>query len=214
MMIKHEAKSLLLPDYVKTEFPYLDFANCTACRRAGRVVQAGRRRKGWRRKGPARGGAVTELMCFCVCLTRFTSGRSGMGVPCPITSLYFTCRYKNWNMSMCLVSRPTVQSHGLNSTTSILSGNGPTFWYWVRRTRTRTHGFSLISLGVGSTLRLKPLLFPEVSHVLCHSSCAQGRHTHTHPTPPGRAILWLTSDKESLDQIWVRLLWIFFQTRP
>lgn len=33
----------------------------------------------------------TELMCFWVSLTRFTSGRSGMGVPCPIASLYLTC---------------------------------------------------------------------------------------------------------------------------
>lgn len=32
--------------------------------------------------------AITELMCFWVSLTRFTSGRSGIGVPLPILSLY------------------------------------------------------------------------------------------------------------------------------
>lgn len=32
--------------------------------------------------------AITELMCFWVSLTRFTSGRSGIGVPFPILSLY------------------------------------------------------------------------------------------------------------------------------
>lgn len=35
---------------------------------------------------------ITELMCFWVSLTRFTSGRSGMGVPLPMLSLYFTCK--------------------------------------------------------------------------------------------------------------------------
>lgn len=51
--------------------------------------------------------ATTELMCFCVSLTRFTSGRSGIGVPCPIASLYFTYikmrQESNSCMCMCLV---------------------------------------------------------------------------------------------------------------
>lgn len=33
--------------------------------------------------------STTELMCFWVCLTRFTSGRSGIAVPRPRESLYF-----------------------------------------------------------------------------------------------------------------------------
>lgn len=33
--------------------------------------------------------STTELMCFWVCLTRFTSGRSGMAVPRAKESLYF-----------------------------------------------------------------------------------------------------------------------------
>lgn len=37
----------------------------------------------------ARAGSTTELMCFCVSLTLFTSGRSGMAVARPRASLYF-----------------------------------------------------------------------------------------------------------------------------
>lgn len=119
VMIYQEAKSLLLADHVKTEVSYLLLqiavllsgpteGEFTPSPRHGKPLGEGRR--GEMELGSHRDGAgctnpcgvsiwaTTELMCFCVSLTRFTSGRSEIGVPCPIASLYFTCRYERGGM--------------------------------------------------------------------------------------------------------------------
>lgn len=143
-MIHQEAKSLLLADYVKTEVSYLllQIAVLLSPPRESSHHPQGMGspwERGEMEFGSDRDGAgctnpcgvsiwaTTELMCFCVSLTRFTSGRSEIGVPCPIASLYFTCRYESRGM-WGVVSSPQFLKSQVNSRSSPLSSNGATFW--------------------------------------------------------------------------------------
>lgn len=114
------------PDYIKTEF-LSDFAlHCLSQGREG--CPSGEREEGWDAGRGQHGEGPLPSWCASVSAWR-ASLQAGLGWAFLVQSPPYTSPAGiNGNMSMCSVrgSPHSVQSHGLNS------GNGATFWYWVR----------------------------------------------------------------------------------